>query len=54
MASQGGNLAVLAAASTHVPLGVPANLPVTLAEAIRPPLETEMLTFAMPGTLYWL
>jgi len=54
MASQGGNFAVLAAASTQVPLGVPANLPVTLAEAIRPPLDTEMLMFAMPGTLYWL
>jgi len=49
MASQGGNFAVLAALSTHPPLGVPANLPVTDADATRPPFDTEMVTFAIPG-----
>ena len=52
--SDGGKLAVFTAASTHVPVGVPANFPVTVAVVTLPLLPITMLTIAVPGTLNWL
>jgi len=52
--SDGGKDAVFTAASTHVPVGVPANLPVTSALVTLPFLPMTMLTIAVPGTLNWL
>ena len=52
--SDGGNAAVLTAASTQVPVGVPANLPVTSALVTLPFLPMTTFTIAVPGTLNWL
>jgi len=52
--SDGGKLAVFTAASTQVPVGVPANFPVTVAVVTLPLLPITMLTIAVPGTLNWL
>ena len=52
--SEGGNEAVLTAASTHVPVGVPANLPVTSALVTLPFFAMTTFTIAVPGTLNWL
>src|SRR5450432_2755324 len=52
--SDGGKLADLTAFSTHDPVGVPANLPETVADVTRPLLPMTTLTIAMPGTLNWL
>jgi hypothetical protein len=48
---QGGNFADLAAVSTQEPEGVPANLPVTVAELTLPPAATLRLAIAVPGAL---
>src|SRR4051812_29341385 len=53
-ASVGGNLADLAADSRQVPVGVPANLPPTVASLTRPPRATLRVIMAVPGTLNWL
>src|SRR4051812_23941903 len=52
--SDGGKLAVLTAFSTQEPVGVPANLPVTVAVETFPFLPMTTFTIAIPGTLYWL
>src|SRR5262245_30107362 len=52
--SEAGNVADLTAASTQVPVGVPANLPVTVADDTLPLLAMTTLTIAVPGTLNWL
>ena len=49
-----GSSAILTAFSTHAPVGVPANLPVTVADVTWPLLPMTTLTIAMPGTLNWL
>jgi hypothetical protein len=52
--SDGGKLADLTAFSTQPPVGVPANLPVTVADEILPFLPMTTFTIAIPGTLYSL
>jgi len=49
--SDGGKAADLTAFSTQPPVGVPANLPVTVAEVTLPLLPMTMLTIAIPPTL---
>lgn len=52
--SDGGKAAVLTALSTHDPVGVPANFPVTVADETLPFFPMMTVTIAMPGTLNWL
>ena len=52
--SEGGKLAVFTADSTHAPVGVPANLPVTSAFVTLPFFAMTTFTIAVPGTLNWL
>ena len=47
-----GNVASLTDFSTQPPVGVPANLPVTLADWMRPAREIVMSTLTVPGTRY--
>ena len=52
--SDGGKTADLTAFWTHAPVGVPANLPETVALETLPLLPMTTLTMAMPCTLNWL
>ena len=49
--SDGGKLADFTAFSTQAPVGVPANLPVTVAEVTLPDLPMTTFTIAIPCTL---
>jgi hypothetical protein len=49
--SDGGKEADLTAFSTQAPVGVPANLPVTVADVTLPLLPMTTLTIAIPWTL---
>jgi hypothetical protein len=49
--SEGGKAADLTAFSTQAPVGVPANLPVTVADVTLPLLPMTTVTIAIPWTL---